>query len=1348
MTVLLLHSAILVAQEPAAPPPFREPLNGASLPDQWQAQARLVANRLDNAQQLAEQGQWAEAIQEYQNLVDQSGSALARTGDGHYLSVRRLCQQRLAALPPEALALYRQRVDEQARPLFDEATRQRDHAALRRLVERFFCSRPAEAALDLLGDLAFERGEFTEAERWWRYLARPASEAVQEPDQPAPASGRDLLYPDPRRAPALPRAKQILALLFRGETPRAAIELAAFRRLHAAAQGHLVGQTGNLAAILQALLDQRTQGKSPSAPLTDWPTFAGDASRSWIIEAAPNLAGFDPFPRHVRLDGHMERFAEVLIKVDDPPRRVEPEPSYLEAARALAYHPVVSQGKVVFADALQVVAYDLHTGQRTMVFDMSADYRGPKLDVSTPVRSDIRYTLTVADQRVYARLGAQVIADQREVGSSFLVCLDLAAAAPLRWQVPARTQADEPPFIFEGAPLVEQGRLYVAVTHFLDTGAAVTAIDCLDADTGRRLWRQDVCQEPAWPAQESPQRRHQLLTLAGPLVVYGSHSGMVAAVDRHDGQPAWTFRYPSRGARTDNALPSPRDLAPCIHAEGRLFVAPADSDRIFCLDGDTGRLQWESKPVEVAQLLGVARGRLVFTTDSKPRGIRAVAAASGAEDIGWLQPEDGGDLPTLGRGFLAGDWVFWPTVKGLRVVRIDDGQPIDIDFTQLRHFRSGNLIYADGYLISAGASDLYIYSPAARLLEERRRDAQLEPRSAWNQYRLGLARASAGEHDPALSAWAECIRLAANDSGNDVGLSSMAQRQRHDWFLQWAARERAEKQWGAAAALLERAAAAELPSTPRLQALRQLAELWQEAGRPARAEDVARRILADETLRQGWMFDDDRMRPAAQWAHRLLHPHAGTVNPSPLNPLDPLSVTAAPSATSPSTAWRLPLRRGWQQALAESRPAWHLSVTTTSPLDAFLCVQGEELICRAVDTGRERWRQSLRHAVSWAGSQGDMLVVAGAEAMRCLHWRDGRELWKMELSDLLPFAIERMAGEEFGHFQLTAAGVVCMHGNRRLLVVNPRTGAGRAFWAPAARVGPLPPGGHWHESYALPSGALVAQTGLGQRWTLDVEKGALPWRESSSSWLGPPVAVADRYCVVTERQRIVGFPGATAVEPWAYQVPGPASLTGAPPRLLAHADKLVLLASRNYGGELRRLDAATGQLLWPDAVFAGSRPIDAARAALDDQAVYLVAGDRLTAYALDSGERLWTAPLAGWGSQWRVTLLGDYVLAFPDHSAGSVDYDFVLRRLAAQALLRLSQGRLVDSWASEWRQFQQGCQAARADRKISLLCLEPATGRLVQRLNFTATGRQVAVQVGAGYIVVILGETAWGIRAS
>ena len=86
----------------------------------------------------------------------------------------------------------------------------------------------AEKALDALGDLAFERGDFVEAESWWRLL-------LPEP------SANEPRYPRPTMDPARLQAKLLLARLFRDGAAAMTADLQAYHQDHGKAEGTLAG---------------------------------------------------------------------------------------------------------------------------------------------------------------------------------------------------------------------------------------------------------------------------------------------------------------------------------------------------------------------------------------------------------------------------------------------------------------------------------------------------------------------------------------------------------------------------------------------------------------------------------------------------------------------------------------------------------------------------------------------------------------------------------------------------------------------------------------------------------------------------------------------------------------------------------------------------------------------------------------------------------------------------------------------------------------------------------------------------------------------------------------------------
>src|SRR5262249_31708767 len=146
-----------------------------------------------------------------------------------------------------------------------------DVALLQRIVDEAFCSSAGADALDLLGDLAFERGRFDDAERWWRLLL------------PAPDGASDLHYPDPQLDLAAVRAKLLLSRLFRNDRQGWDEELKAFRAQHPKAEGALAGRKGAYADILEALA--KKPDELAVLPPDAWPTFAGSPSRSLVLAA-------------------------------------------------------------------------------------------------------------------------------------------------------------------------------------------------------------------------------------------------------------------------------------------------------------------------------------------------------------------------------------------------------------------------------------------------------------------------------------------------------------------------------------------------------------------------------------------------------------------------------------------------------------------------------------------------------------------------------------------------------------------------------------------------------------------------------------------------------------------------------------------------------------------------------------------------------------------------------------------------------------------------------------------------------------------------------------------------------
>jgi outer membrane protein assembly factor BamB len=1268
-------------------------------------ESAATGRRLDAADKLAADKDYA-AAEEYARLLEQAGDDLVAVSEHVSLPVRRLCHLRLAALPPEALRPYRTRVDAQARKWLEQGAADRDVWPLQRIVDEAFCSRATDAALDLLGDLAFERGRFHEAVRWWRMIALPASEAaVRVRHPPPPPWSRaglpphlDLLYPDPQVDVARVRAEQILAALFLGEAQAARAELAAFRALHPRAEGHLAGRRGNYADILQAVAARPIL---PEPAEDAWPTFAAALARGPVLPAErsdPNrlnrLVAEGPAWRY-RFDTHSLVKGEWTV----PPTAI----SAAERARRLAFLPVVVGRDVLTADARSVSALDTANGtcQTWDVYDDDARAgatTGPRPSTRLPAAPDLRYTLTALEGRVYARLGVQGLAPPKtgEEADSFLACLEFSEPGhklKAVWVRGAEPAGAGPRPIFEGAPVVRDGLLHVAATRF-ENGTQVTEVRCYSADSDALpRWKQDVVATRL--GTSLPRQRHHLLTLADRYVVFASHTGAVIALDARTGHRAWTYRHPSAVMTTQGGNPLPRDLAPAVYAYGRLYVAPADYDRVLCLDVETGRLLWEREHVAVVHLLGAGNGRLIFTTT---KGVRALRAADGTDD--WIaQPAEPEGLPSFGRGFLAGDYVYWPTAAGVQVLGQADGQPpIDLIDGPVRfHLKPGHMAYAGRILAVTDEIGLRVYLPP----EHRTSGAEPPPPAVPAHTLEGLARgagelAAAGRPVEAVATWQQILadetlgRGALRDPGGLPQSATVVAAERIDELIRRHGREvyaPADDQarlWLACAeddaAALERLAREYPNANASAQALRQLARVYEDSGRWGAAAHTYRRLLR--------RAPGDAERGAALAGLS----RAVDRDEKPAGPAEPPGLAT-------------PLCRSWdkdERLLSTSGPV---------PASHVFLARGTAVVCRDVTRGAERWARPFLGAPTSAGCDAGIAVVAGPDAVQAFAISDGTPLWDFPAPDAAAFGDPRLSS-----LRIAGGRVFCLQGECRLLTLD--ASSGRVVWqnwAPAARWIADVAGCRFSPHYLATADRILLQS-QGRCRMLDARTGAVV-RELATEkilWPQPPLRLGETLVAVVNAGRsVTALDLADGTVAWVYELPRRPSLTGEPPVLLGTRGALLVAVPRNDGYWLQRLDPASGRALWDDEVLLGPDRIDPGSVAVDRESVYYSSRNLVTARALDGGGRAWTADaeLPGPVGRWQLRRLGSALLVWPGEARRVKFHSHWLTASLEYAVTFSPEGG--------------------PGRGIPLLVLDPRSGAACQQLNFVppvpkAQGRSAA----------------------
>lgn len=811
-------------------------------------------------------GQWAEALDLYDRVVREFSGTVAlvppdegappvQSASQLYVDVREECNRRLAALPPEALALYRRRVDAQAERLYREAKSTQDPEPLRRITEEMFASSWTDDALLALGDWAFRTGRFGEAISHYRRLV-PAGDGSRGPT----------VVPDPELDPAAVEARIVLSLIARSDesAPQALTDFAA---RYPEAKGLIAGRSGLLKDSLAAALkmDKLSQG-DPS--LGQWSTFAGSPSRSWV---APHPIDVGSLQWRAKLEPvSPSRPAGALGR----PMQVSP----LRPDRGLAYHPIIIGEQVVLCDANRLFAFNLNDrpgdaaasesdAEAKVAWSQSINPNA-EARAARPIFGVPRFTVTGQGDRIFARLGPL----GTRMGTSFLVAVqnNRDVDGKLIWRrasseitLPQRQGGGAGRFVaFEGTPVADDRSVYVGLTE--PTNMTALYVACLDARTGSTRWVRflgeatpELNVNPGMVFNDDTGNR--LLTLEGGTLYYQTNLGVLAALEAETGAIRWLAAYPHREGRGGVAV-AERELNPAVAASGLVMVAPSDSTGVMAFDAATGRLRWRNEAIaDVSHVLGVSHNRLVVTGSH----VYFLDVETGRTTGYW--PQGAAGYPGYGRGILAGDFVYWPTRTEIHVIDVTTELRSDrgsIALQQAFGISGGNLALGDGYLVVAQEDGLVVLCQNSRLIDRLRQQIVQAPDVAAHRLRLARIAEATGQEELALESLRAAIELAQPGEMIDGrSLVESAQSQRFRLLMRAAEQAAQAQDWeGSAQRYLEARQAAQT-DRDRLSAALQVAETRDRQGRPAESISVLQGILTEERLRN---------LPVAADAHRTV----------------------------------------------------------------------------------------------------------------------------------------------------------------------------------------------------------------------------------------------------------------------------------------------------------------------------------------------------------------------------------------------------------------------------------------------------------------------------------------------
>lgn len=464
--------------------------------------------------------------------------------DGIFIPSALYAQRQLLRMPKEQILYYRTLHDAEAQQLFERAKKYYSPLDFAEVTERYLATSYGPRSLWELGNMALDQGQHAKALFYYQQI-------------------RDYCtVHDIAQADLALRLAACYKQLGRDK------EYAGVRRDAAG---------GVQAGTFFKALDQVKTTTAPYFRQTRHPEFI-------------SLGDYDLFPDPKEPVGRTEFVWS----------EANPQPQREWYVRAL---PWIAGNSICYLHHNVLFCRSLLSGKLTWAFGPGGIMDGfdaPNLEHASGFHSTLRYhpesDLLIHDSLVFASIVKE--------GPS-LVAVDLTTGQ-LRWAKGAIAAASDserntrylappapgPNVVY--APYVMED---IAGTSHLSSRAG---IQCLDSRTGRLIWSRDICQlTPAQFSISSRVRRIRILgsqpTLKDGVLYHYTNAGVVTALDALSGRILWATRYPHDQDTNDLLREVGHQLwfsRPPLVLEDRVYVTPADCDRLLCLDTATGKVLW------------------------------------------------------------------------------------------------------------------------------------------------------------------------------------------------------------------------------------------------------------------------------------------------------------------------------------------------------------------------------------------------------------------------------------------------------------------------------------------------------------------------------------------------------------------------------------------------------------------------------------------------------------------------------------------------------------------------------------------------------------------------------------
>lgn len=697
---------------------------------------------------------------------------MVRLEGGRWMLATDKANTLLSRMPPRFLELYRVTRGPEAERKLAEAVKAGNLEQVAEVATRYYHTEAGRQAMNRLGSIHYDRGEFGVAARWFKTLIAMQAPVTEDHRWQLKAA---IAFREAGNDPAL---KELLAQIGSAKTA-------------------VAGREGVVAA---EWLESDSDIDEPDVTLTrEWHTLRGNASRTGRIPDGEPLL----LPKWSQpLSGYATARESVQTLIEDL--------DDVGTATLPAFTPITANGKVFFRTLRGVRAVDVASG-RTL-WETAAGLCPERILAGNP--SSQQYANM--QQQVFFRGGGVIAMQQgrsyynggnaeydrlssllfrngtwgqistdgeqlfvleehailspfqpgngsrfgngnedpfhRDFASNKIVAYDMNTGRP-RWEV-GGTAMDEPfdrrlaGQYFFGVPVADGDNLYV-----IGEKDAEIRLFCLAGENGRPRWSALLAHSDV-DIQEDFGRRWWNVqpTISEGVVVCPTTVGWLVAVDPTHHSVIWNFRYSGIQRATQNrhssreqerAVPqSPLNqqwaLTAPIISDHHLVYAPHEEQTLVCVDLYTGKLVWQRSKDDALYVAGVHDGQVITVGKTSISAVRlqdnkplwstphqTTAADGSAEN--QVKPGQ-----PCGMGLIVGNTFYQPFCSGqLHAIDLADGKSLQTSYLPQSELRLGNLLMYQDTFLSLGPTGMTAFEQRESINRQIAERQKADPQDSW-----------------------------------------------------------------------------------------------------------------------------------------------------------------------------------------------------------------------------------------------------------------------------------------------------------------------------------------------------------------------------------------------------------------------------------------------------------------------------------------------------------------------------------------------------------------------------------------------------------------------------------------